>query len=516
MEVFKNIIEYLAIIMSAIILVYKTNFILKYYQQSHYHLSSFKRTTKYYYFGKWQYIIWGILLFIMFLDKWYVQLIYSLYLAFLLVVLLKKKDIIKLRQTARIYRNYFFVLVIGTIFSSVMLLVLELPELVASLAIIIFLLPLLVALSSVIVLPIEKFISKYYQAKAKRKLKKLNPIVIGITGSFGKTSTKNILNEFLKETKITLATKKSYNTLNGVSISINDDLNKNHEVMIVEMGASRVGDISDLVKLAKPKYAILTGVTAQHLETFKSIQNILNEKMKIIEALDSDGIGFINGDDKLIECFNIKTKAKIIRFGLNPNCDYYASDIVLDASGMKFNINYNKTFIKVETKLLGKHNIYNILAAFSVAHHFGVKASSIKHQISLLEPTIHRLSVGKLSNHLIIDDSFNSNIIGFQNALEVLGYYPNPRILITPGIVEAGSLEEEINYGLAKSIINVADEVVLVETAASRYIKKGLEDLEYNNIMVVDSFRDAKKYVFDKYQKASILIENDIGDIYKI
>lgn len=516
MEVFINIIEYVAIIMSAIILVYKTNFVLKYYQQSHYRLSSFKKTIKYYYFGKWQYFIWGTLLFIMFLNFWYVQLIYVVYIIFLLIIFNKKKDIIKLRQTVRIYRNYFVLLLLGTIFSSTLLLLFDLPELVASLAIILFLLPVLILISSVIVLPVEKLISKYYQTKAKKKLKRINPIVIGITGSFGKTSTKNILYEFLKEKYITLATPKSYNTLNGVSLTINEELSNIAEVFIVEMGASHVGDIGDLVALAKPKIAILTGITKQHLETFKTVPNIINEKAKILESLSEDGLGFINGDDKLILSYNLKTKAKIITFGLNNNNDYYATDIVMDANKMKFTINFKKTSINVETKLVGKHNVCNILAAFSVANELKVGQADIKYQISLLEATKHRLSVDVVGSYTIIDDAFNSNIIGFNNALEVLDYYPEPRVLITPGIVEAGSYEEEINYGLAIKIKDVADEVVLIQTKASDYIKKGLVDLEFKNIVVVDSFKEAKKYVFDKFQKASILIENDVSDIYKI
>lgn len=516
MEVVKNIIEYIAIIMSAIILVYKTNLVLKYFQQSHYYFDSYKKTIRYYYFGKWQYFILGILAFVLFLDSWIVQVIYIVYLGLLLYFCLRKTDIIKLKTTPRIYRLYLTLLILGTIFSSTLLLLFDLPDLLSSLAIIIFVLPFLIFVSSLINHPIEKLISKYYQRKAKNILKKVNPLIIGITGSFGKTSTKNILYDLLKEKYITHATPKSYNTLNGVSLSINNDMTNNHEVVILEMGASRVGDIGDLVKLARPNYAVLTGVTEQHLESFKSIENILEEKMKIIESLDGNGIGFINGDDQLIASYKLKTEAKIIKFGTNISNDYYVSDIKIEASRMKFKIHFNNEFIEVETKLLGRHNILNILCAFAVARELGVKASEMEYQISTLEPVKHRLSIEESGGYTIIDDSFNSNKIGFINALEVLSYYPSPRVLITPGIVEAGVLEEEINYNLANKIVEVADEVILIETKASSYILKGLDDLGFKNLKVMDSFLVARKYVFDKYQKASILIENDVSDIYKI
>lgn len=516
MEILKNIIEYLAIAMSGVFLVYKTNNILMFYQQAHYHFSSFKRIIKHYYFGKLQYFIFGILAFVMFLNLWYIAIIYILYIVFLLVIFFKRKGIIKLKQTARIYRNYITLLLIGTIISSTILLLVDLPELNSSLALIIFFLPFLVFLSSAIIYPIELLISKYYQCKSRKKLAKINPTTIGITGSFGKTTTKNILFEFLKDKYITLKTRKSFNTLNGLSISINEDLTKEVEVFIAEMGASRVGDISDLVNLVPLNYAILTGITSQHLESFKTVQNIINEKVKIIEALDENGIGIVNGDDKFLNSIHFDVKAKLIKFGFSSTNDYYATDIKLNKTEMSFTINYENKKILVKTNLIGRHNVLNILASFALAKELGVSDLELVEKIKTLEAPKNRLKIEKLGTHVIIDDSFNSNNVGFVNALEVLSLYSRPRILITPGIVEGGSLEAEMNYELASEIVKVVDEVVLIETKASMHILEGLKSLGFEKVVVLDKFVDAKKYVFEKYPKGTILIENDVCDIYKI
>lgn len=516
MELFKNIIEYIVIFISGVILVYKTNYILTFYQQSHYHFSSFKKIIKHYYFGKKQFFIFGCLPFVFFLDNYVVGILYIFYITFLLILHFQNKNIIKLKITARIYRNYICILILGTIIASTLLLITNLPELSSALAIVLFFLPFLVLLSSFVVYPIEYLISLYYQKKAKKKLLKINPVVIGITGSFGKTTTKNFLFEFIKDNYITLQTKKSYNTLNGISLSINEDLTKEVEVFIVEMGASHVGDISKLCMLAKPKYAILTGVTYQHLETFKTIQNIINEKIKIIESLDENSLGVINGDDEFLKTVKINTKAKLIKFGFNETNDIYASDIKVDIEKMSFKINYKNKALLVTTNLVGKHNILNILASYAIANHLGIKDEEIVEKIASLTTPNNRLKIEKLGTHTIINDSFNSNNVGFVNALEVLGLYEGAKVLITPGIVEGGSLEFEINYSLAKHIVKYVDEVVLIDTKASRYIYDGLKEEGFNNVVLLNSFFEARDYVFEKYPKATILIENDISDIYKI
>jgi len=367
-----------------------------------------------------------------------------------------------------------------------------------------------------LIYPVELLISKYYQRNAKKKLFNFQTDIVGITGSYGKTSTKNFLFSFLKDKYITLATEKSYNTLNGVSKNINELLTSDHQIMIVEMGASHVNDITKLVKLSKPKYGIVTAVGPQHLETFKTIDNILNEKMKLIDSLPNNGVGIINGDNEYIKGYEIKSKCKIITFGMNENCDYQAEIIKASIKGIIFKIKHQGNEVHLKTRLLGKHNVYNILASFALAVELKVPIKDIIYQVSILESIPHRLSVERVGEFTLIDDAFNSNIVGFRSALEILKEENTVRILVTPGIVEAGHLEEKINYELAKEISQSCDFVVLLKTKSSSYIKKGLQDLDYKNLVEVEDVKTALVLIKQNYSSAVVLIENDISDIYKI
>lgn len=516
MDQFKNIIEYLSIIISALMFVRITNYQLNLLQQSHYHFSSFKKSIKYFYFGSWNNFLWPLILMIFFLDKYYIQIIYVIYLGILLYFKHQVKVTIKLKFTPRIQRLWFVILVVNILVGSALLYLIKLPELISALGILLLILPFLIFVSSLITFPIESLIAMYYHFKAKKKLSRYQTTIIGITGSYGKTSTKNILYSLLREDYQVLATEKSYNTMNGVSKNINNLLDKSHQLMIVEMGATRCKDITKLVKLTQPKYGIVTGVGPQHLESFKSLENIVSEKMKLIDSLPKAGIGLINGDDSLIQNYNIKSQCRIVKYGLDKKCDYWAHDIKKSKQGLEFKISYQEREVMVKTKLLGKHNILNILASFALAKELGVKESDLVYQVMLLEPVKNRLSIEVKDGFTIIDDAFNSNSIGFRNALEVLNYYPSPRIIITPGIVEAGEKEEEINYQLSKIIAKVCDFVILVKTKGSIHILKGLEEINYSNVIIVDSFQKGIKLMKERYQNGTVLIENDVSDIYKI
>ena len=168
------------------------------------------------------------------------------------------------------------------------------------------------------------------------------------------------------------------------------------------------------------------------------------------------------------------------------------------------------------TKILGWHNIYNILCSIAMAKVFNVKKSSIEKGILMYDGEKNRLKLEYFHDELVLNDSYNSNKVGFRNALDTLKMFDSYKVLITPGIVEGGKLEEEINYSLAKYIKESCDMVILVKNKASSYIQKGLEELGYDNVAIVNSFNEG----FDIYKgikkEKILLIENDITDIYKI
>lgn len=516
METVKNIIEYFSLFMSAVMLVLITNKTLQIFQQSHYQYRSFQKSIKHYYLKDPSNFWPPYVFFFFYLHLWYIQLIFGIYLGVFIYFKIRRKSILKLKYTARIKRIFFLLIIVNTLIASILSWKVDLPHLGSAVAFLLLFTPFVVYFTALLIQPLESLISYIYRLKAKRKLAKIEPIVIGITGSYGKTGTKNILFSYLKDRYMVLPSPASYNTLNGLALTINRKLKKHHQVFIAEMGATGMKDIEKLVKFIRPKYGIITAIGPQHLETFKSIDNILTEKTKLLKGLPETGIAVVNFDNEYLKTYAYNLKCRLVTFGLSEGVEYQARDVKADLSGISFKIKYKNKEISLRTPLLGSHNLYNVLAAFALATELGIPESELIYQTSVLEPVENRLHLRKEGNLVILDDAFNSNPEGFNNALDVLSEFPKYRILITPGIVEGGKEETAINFKLAEKISAVCDLVILIKTRASLSIKKGLEVYSYQNVKVVEDFQKAIKFVKENYPDAAVLIENDITDIYKI
>lgn len=516
MEILRNILEYLSIVMGVLVLVRITNDILQIYQQAHYHLSGYKKIFKdYYRFNKFKnknYLFLAMIPLIFISDKIYGMILFVLIGSLFLVLKKREKKIVKLKFTTRIIRLYIGILIVNSLLATLILVKFNLKELLSAIIILILFENILVFISSCLMLPIEKGIYLFYKVKCQKKLKHIGCKKIAITGSYGKTSTKAILYSILKEEFITFRTEKSYNTLNGICLSVNENMSKNTEVAIFEFGASEKNDIKRLIDLVKPDYGIVTAIGEQHLETFKSLDNIINEKMLLASSTKKI---VLNIDDENIKKESEKYKNKIT-VAINENADFKAQNIVYNREGLKFEVISRDENYSIVTKILGWHNIYNILCSIAMAKVFNVKKSSIEKGILMYDGEKNRLKLEYFHDELVLNDSYNSNKVGFRNALDTLKMFDSYKVLITPGIVEGGKLEEEINYSLAKYIKESCDMVILVKNKASSYIQKGLEELGYDNVAIVNSFNEG----FDIYKgikkEKILLIENDITDIYKI
>lgn len=269
-------------------------------------------------------------------------------------------------------------------------------------------------LTNIIIKPLENKINMYYFNQAKERIRAMeNLYTIGITGSFGKTSTKFITGTILSEKYKVLNTPESYNTPMGLSKVINYQLKETHEIFIAEMGARYMGEIRELARLVKPRIGIITSIGPAHLETFKSLDNIVKTKYELIDELPADGIGIFNYDDKNIKKIADKTFKEKILYGIdNPEgLDLYAEDIEVSKLGSTFTIKDRKgNEIRCTTRLLGKHNIYNILSGACAAIALGLDFREIKRGIEKVEPIPHRLSIiNPGTGIIIIDDTFNSN-----------------------------------------------------------------------------------------------------------
>ena len=274
--------------------------------------------------------------------------------------------------------------------------------------------PIIVPLAVILIYPFEKLTYEYYKKRCKKTLEaRHNLIKIAITGSFGKTSTKNFLAKFLGLKYKVCSTPSSFNTPMGICKVVSSDLKEDDEIFIVEMGAKRIGDIKELCDMVEPDAGIITAVGEQHLETFKNLDNVILTKSELYENLPEDAfcvfnVASPNTKQMFLNC-NLKNK---IAVGYE---DSYltAKDIIATCDGLQFKIVYNGKEYKTKTKILGEHNVQNILLAVAMALAYGVDIKKIVGAIPTLEPVEHRLELKKLDNDiLIIDDSFNSNIQG--------------------------------------------------------------------------------------------------------
>ncbi len=379
-----------------------------------------------------------------------------------------------------------------------------------------------VYISNIINIPIEKYVFHYYKSKAVKKLKLMNNMeVIGITGSYGKTSSKNILKDILSVKFNALATPHNYNTQYGLILTINNYLDKFNDVFIAEMGAFKRGRIKLLCDLVKPKYGIITTIGKAHLDTFGSVSNIQKGKFELIESLPSDGVAILNKDDELQCSYELKNDCQVIWIGIdNKKADIYASDIKMNRDGMNFLVHFKnkKKPVKFHTKLLGKPNIYNILAGIAFGNYLKMTDKELQLGVEKIKPIEHRLELKKLPNYTIIDDAYNSNPVGANMALDVLNLMDGIKVVVTPGMIELGEEQDTLNKEFGEHISKVADLVILVGEKQTKPIYNGLIESGYNpkKIKVINNVKDAFKIIDDKNFKkeAYILLENDLPDIF--
>ena len=381
----------------------------------------------------------------------------------------------------------------------------------------------IVMFANIINIPVEKCVYLYYKGQAKRKLKNMNIPVVGITGSYGKTSSKNIINDILNVKLNSFASPKSFNTPYGLINSVNNYLDKFNDIFIAEMGAFKIGDIRQNCRIVKPKYGIITSIGEAHLESFGSRDNIMKGKFELIESLPSDGLAILNGDDEYQKKYNIKNNCSVKWIGIdNKNADLYATNIKLSGSGTSFDCVFkgDKTKYKFNTKLLGKHNVYNVLAGILLGKELGLSINELQRGVKEVKPIEHRLELKKLGHINIIDDAYNSNPVGSKMAVEVLGYMDGVKIIVTPGMIELGKEQYNLNYKFGEYISDVCDYVILVGEKQTKPIYDALIDKKYDKkkIFVLNDVREAfplmNKLSNIEDKSTYVLLENDLPDLF--
>ena len=377
---------------------------------------------------------------------------------------------------------------------------------------------LLIALAAVCAQPIEKHINQQFVDDAKKRLEK-NPnlIKIGITGSYGKTSTKFLLRDILSVKYNVLATPSSFNTTMGVTRVIREQLMPSHQVFIAEMGARHVGDIKELVDLVHPTMGLLTSVGPQHLDTFGTIDRIKNTKYELIDGLPQNGTAILARDGAI--CEELYHRCPLEKKYM-PGDLMTATDMEWGPFGTRFTLTDIQTgeSARCETRLLGEHSIANLLLCCTAARTLGMTPAEIAMGVARCQPVEHRLELlsggGGVS---IIDDAFNANPVGAKAALRVLKNFPGRRIIITPGMVELGGEEAQFNREFGEQMAESVDVAILVGRKHTQPIVDGLlsKDFPKEKIHVVSSLEESTKVLHAMMQAGDVVLyENDLPDNY--
>ena len=377
---------------------------------------------------------------------------------------------------------------------------------------------LLLVLAAVLAAPVEKHINNQFLNDAKARLAAQPELIkIGITGSYGKTSTKFLLRDILSVKYAVLATPSSFNTPMGVTRVIREQLTRTHQVFIAEMGARHVGDIKELVDLVHPTIGLLTSVGPQHLDTFGTIERIKNTKYELMEGLPKDGKAIFARDGAICEELyeRCPLEAKYM-----PGDLFEASEVQAGPWGTRFTLTDRQTgeSVKCQTRLLGEHSIANLLLCCTAARLLDMTLPEIAMGVARCQPVEHRLQLlDGGSGVSIIDDAFNANPVGAKAALRVLENFPGRRIIITPGMVELGGEEAAFNRSFGEQMARSVDVAILVGRKHTQPIVDGLlsQGFAKENIHVVSNLDESTK-VLHAMMKAGdvVLYENDLPDNY--
>lgn len=373
---------------------------------------------------------------------------------------------------------------------------------------------LIVLLANTLNLPMERAITAWYVRDARRRLAAMSRLtVIGVTGSYGKTSVKNYLHALLSAKYNVLMTPESYNTTLGVVRTIRERLRPTHEIFIVEMGAKNPGDIREICELVHPRYGVITSIGEQHLETFRSIDNIIRTKFELADAIPSDGAVFLNYDNPYIR--NHPVACRAVTYGREAaDADYAVQGLATDGEGSAFTIRAPGGETRaIRTRLLGAHTVQNLAGCIAAAHTLGVPLDDLVYPVRMLQPVAHRL---QLLPNGYIDDAYNANPAGFRAALDVLAGFAGQRVLVTPGMVELGDRQEALNRELGAYAATRCDVAVLVGERQAPPLQAGLLDGGFppENIFVAKTLQEGLTHLntLPAPQGRIVLLENDLPD----
>ncbi|MGH7643033.1 MAG: Mur ligase family protein [Candidatus Dormibacteria bacterium] len=358
-----------------------------------------------------------------------------------------------------------------------------------------------------------------YMGQAELRLAAVRPVVIGVTGSYGKTSTKLFLHQLLDSPETPcFATPESFNTTLGVCRAINDDLRSEDRFAVIEMGAYRPGEIAEICGFTHPQMGIVTAVGVMHLERFGSRQRIAEAKSELLAALPETGLAVMPGDIDQRELLTTPLRARSVWVG-RPGDRWWAEEVTVSLEGSRLRLRGSEgEDLQLTVPLYGEPILSDLLCAWAVAVELEVSLPTLVERAAELAGAPHRLQVSRVNGITIIDDAYNSNPDGAAAALRLLGGLPGERrVLVTPGFIELGPLQEQSMRELGRQAAAVCSHVILVGRIQSTAIAAGLHEAGYPDLQltVAGDLAEAQRRLPDVAGPGSVvLFENDLPDSF--
>ncbi len=383
------------------------------------------------------------------------------------------------------------------------------------------LVPLVMITANAMLIPYEQQTQRGYEAAAVRQLAVVKPQVIGITGSYGKSSSKSMLAHMLQFEAPTLAASGSINTLMGVTRHVREELVRGHKYMVVEMGAFKTGSIKRLCQLTPPSAGLITAVGDMHLERFGSTDAIIRAKGELAEAIPAGGLLVVNADSPgALVIARKTTHCKVVLYG-ETSTEALATrleDVRFTKKGTAFTLRTADQTYSCFTPVLGRPIVLNLAGAFTLATAMGVRPDVAVAAMRTLRPVSNRLEVVEDRGVTWIRDAYNSNQFGFRAALEVAAALPVARrFLATPGCIELGTQQFDVNRALSREAATVCDNTVVVADMNRDAFVSGHRDASRESRLVAVANRaEAFRWINDHVEDGDLVIlENDLPDLYE-
>lgn len=383
------------------------------------------------------------------------------------------------------------------------------------------LLPLALILANLILAPYERATQRGYYGDAVFQLARVRPFVVGITGSYGKSSSKSMLAHILQFHAPTLAAAGSINTVMGVTRHIREDLVPGHRFMVVEMGAYAVGSIKRLCALTPPAAGLVTAVGDMHLERFGSTETIYRAKSELAQAIPAGGVLVCNADSpNALRMAQANTHCRVFLYGESHSgdLDTRVESMRFTKEGTHFVLRTKERSFTCFTPVLGRPIILNLAGAFTLAVAVGVDPEVAVASFRTLKPVSNRLEVVEDAGVTWIRDAYNSNQFGFRAALEVAADLPvTRRFLVTPGVIELGAEQHPVNRALSREAAAVCDMTVVVsETNRQAFIEGHREAGREERLVVVPNRTEAFRWLHEHLHDGdAVILENDLPDLYE-